>query len=353
MVDVLRDGYVIPFVSLPPLANTPISFESYSTNSLKWQKLDQEIQDMIGKEALEEATSDPGFYSRMFIIERPDKKKWRPVIDLSPLNKFIQQTPFQMETNVSVLRAIRQDDWMISIDLKDAYFQIPIHPQSRKYLRFVWGSKTFQFKVICFGLSTAPQIFTRIMAPVSYILHTRGVRMLRYLEDWLLLSATREQSIAARDEALNLCQHLGLLINLEKLNVLPSQTTSYLGMEINSSILRAFPTEKRKEALRNVISQFLKASQAPAILWLQLLGHMSSLCLLVPGGRRRMRNLQFQLYKHWYRTLMDDSHQIPISQDIRVDLHWWTQDQHLMKGCSLAQRSPDLLLFSDASIEGW
>ena len=54
---------------------------------------------------------------------------------------------------------------MVSIDLKDAYLQVPMHPESRKYLRFMVFGKVYQFKVLCFGLSTAPQVFTRVMAP--------------------------------------------------------------------------------------------------------------------------------------------------------------------------------------------
>ena len=79
---------------------------------------------------------DPGFYSLLFLVEK-SSGGWRPVIDLSPLNEFIRQTPFRMETPNSVLLAFRKDDFLASIDLKDAYFQIPVHPSFRKLLRFV------------------------------------------------------------------------------------------------------------------------------------------------------------------------------------------------------------------------
>ena len=87
-----------------------------------------------------EIVSDPGpgFYSRLFLVEKATGG-WRPVIDLSPLNRFIRLTPFKMETVASVLASIREDDFMASIDLRDAYFQIPIHRLSRKWLRFLSG----------------------------------------------------------------------------------------------------------------------------------------------------------------------------------------------------------------------
>ena len=82
---------------------------------------------MLQKGALE-VVEDPGlgFYSRLFLVEKATGG-WRPVIDLSPLNGFVQLTPFRMETVTSVLASIREGDFLASIDLKDAYFQVPIH----------------------------------------------------------------------------------------------------------------------------------------------------------------------------------------------------------------------------------
>ena len=76
----------------------------------------------------------PGFYSRLFLMEKATEG-WRTVIDLSHLNEFVLQTPFKMETVTSVLLSIRAGDFLASIDLEDAYFQIPVHQSSRKLLR--------------------------------------------------------------------------------------------------------------------------------------------------------------------------------------------------------------------------
>ena len=80
---------------------------------------------------------------------------------------------------------------MVSIELKDAYLQVPVHPESRKFLQFVAFGKVCLFKVLCFGLSTAPQVFTRVMAPVSATLHNLGIQILRYLDDWLIVAFSR------------------------------------------------------------------------------------------------------------------------------------------------------------------
>ena len=69
------------------------------------------------------------------------------------------------------------------MDLQDAYLQVPIHPESRRYLHFTMAGVPYQFRVLCLGLTNAPQVFTRLMAPTSAILRRYGIRVLRYLDD--------------------------------------------------------------------------------------------------------------------------------------------------------------------------
>ena len=60
--------------------------------------------------------------------------------------------------------AVVRGDWMISLDMKDAYIHIPIQYQSRRFLRFVFDKEVYEFKVIFYALSTVPQVFTRVLA---------------------------------------------------------------------------------------------------------------------------------------------------------------------------------------------
>ena len=168
VVTVLRDGYRVPFLdSPPPLSRTLVSFPMHRAGSPRAQALRQEVEGMLAKEALEIARDPgPGFYSRLFLVEKASGG-WRPVISLSHLNEFVQLTRFKMETVASVLLSVREGDFLASLDLKDAYFQIPIHRSSRKLLRFTSEGTVYQFRALSFGLSTAPQVFTRVFTVVS------------------------------------------------------------------------------------------------------------------------------------------------------------------------------------------
>ena len=194
-MEVLRFGYRLPFLSASPLSGAPLPMPSYSPTSIKGAALEEVTLALVAKGAVELAPlPSPGFYSRLFVVWKTSGS-WRPVIDLSRLNRFVDTSHFQMETIQSVLLSVRQGDWMASIDLKEAYLQVPVHPSSRHLLRFVFRGKVYQFKALCFGLSTAPQVFTRVMAPVSAILHSMGIRMRRYLDDWLVQSSSRDSLV--------------------------------------------------------------------------------------------------------------------------------------------------------------
>ena len=177
---------------------------SYFPSSIMGKALHGEVMSLISKGAVELAPPSSGYYGCLFVVWKA-VGSWRPVIDLSHLNRFVQPTRFKMETNQSVLHAVRRNDWLFSIDLKDAYLQVPVHPDNRRYLWFVVDGQVYQFKALCFGLSTAPQVFTGVMASVSVIVHVMGVRILRYLDVWLVLASSRVEALWARDKVLDLC----------------------------------------------------------------------------------------------------------------------------------------------------
>ena len=135
VIQVLKVGYLIPFISPPPLSSVPIPLPSYTPGSVRGLALAAAVDDLLAKGAIEPAPPDPGFYSRLFVTPKVTGG-WRPVIDLSRLNVYVKVSHFRMETSQSVLQSLRSADWMISLDLWDAYLQVPVHPDSRKFLRF-------------------------------------------------------------------------------------------------------------------------------------------------------------------------------------------------------------------------
>ena len=81
---------------------------------------------------------------------------WRPCKSWSWRQLIEFKKKIQMETPETIRTSLQQGEWVTSVDFKDAYFHIPIQEQSRKYLRFLVQGRTYQFKALPFGLSTAP-----------------------------------------------------------------------------------------------------------------------------------------------------------------------------------------------------
>ena len=302
-MEVLREGYRIPFRRAPTLSGEPIPFSAYCPNSIRGKALEQEVESLLQKGVIELAPLPSlGYYSHLFVVMKASGS-WRPVIDLSLLNLMVLKTPFKMETIQSTLLSVHRGDWMVSIDLKGAYLQVPIRPDSRKCLRFMAFNKVYQFKVLCFGLSTAPQVFTRVMAPVSAILHTLGIRLRRYLDDWLIQASSGEQVLLSLRTVLQLCNSLGIVVNWEKSQLVPTQRICYLGVLLDSLSFRASPAQKCVDKLLSIGDVFLSSVEQPAKSWLELLGVLSSLTELILGGRLRMRSFQFVLHRHWDRGI--------------------------------------------------
>ena len=95
----VRSGYQIPFHHPPPLSAVPIDFPSYLGNPEKFLALQEEVDHMLKKNAIEEIQDNsPGFYNRIFLVMKASGK-WRPVLDVSKLNNFVVKTSFSMETS--------------------------------------------------------------------------------------------------------------------------------------------------------------------------------------------------------------------------------------------------------------
>ena len=90
------------------------------------------------------------------------------------------------------------------------------------------------------------------MAPVSAFLHRSGIRLRRYLDDWLSQAASREQVLLALDTVLHLCHSLGIVVNWEKSQLVPTQRMVYLGVLLDSCLFQGFSCSKEsREASLN------------------------------------------------------------------------------------------------------
>ena len=134
--------------------------------------------------------SNGGFVSSIFVVPK-NSGGFRPIINLSYLNYFVTYHHFKTEGLEDVRYLIQQGDWMAKIGIKDAYINIPIHPDHWQFLRFQWKGSFFEFSCLPFGLTSAPRVFNKILKPVVMWLRKQGIRVVTYLEDIIIFGESR------------------------------------------------------------------------------------------------------------------------------------------------------------------
>ena len=172
----------------------------------------------------------------------------RPIINLKKLNEFIPHSHFKMEGIHMLKDLLRRGDFLAKIDLKDTYFAVPISTQDRKYLRFRWGKKTFQFNCLPYGLSCAPWVFTKITKAAVSVLREMSIRLIIYIDDILVMA---ESETLLRDHVagiIYLLENLGFVINFPKSLLEPTKVIDFLGFLLDSSRMELkLPGDKTKD----------------------------------------------------------------------------------------------------------
>lgn len=354
VLSILRGGLGLRFNSLPPLSITPVPF-SVPTDPQRVLLLSEEVSTLLQKSAIEEVpltSLDPGFYSRIFLVPKKTGGM-RPVIDLSILNTYLVVPHFKMETNRSIRASLLQGMYTTSLDLTDAYFHCPIAPSYRKYLRFMWQDKVFQFKALPFGLSIAPLVFTKLFQAAIAHLHSQSIQIHAYLDDSLLKEFDPVVLLSHTRIVLDLFLRLGYLVSWKKSELVPSQDFIFLGEHFRTDLGLVFPPEEKFLSLVSLIQNYLDRTSVTVRQFSRLLGLINSLADVVPLGRLFLRPLQFYLLERWTPASQDWEALIPIEESLFPHLLWWTKRDNVLLGSSLSLPVPSLTLYSDASLLGW
>ena len=276
VVTTLREGYTLPFRFRPHLTRSPTVISNYH-NSAKQSFLAEALYQLINKNAVEpvESQNSLGFYNRLFLVPKPNNR-WRPVLDLSTLNTFLNTELFKMETPETKRTSLQAGEWVTSIDFKDAYFHIPIHNQSRKYMRFHLQGQSYQFKALPFGLSTAPMEFTVVAKEVKLMALQKGIRIHQYLDDWLVRASTHDTCLQHTQILVTLCQELGWLVNKEKSELAPKQIFNFVGYQFDLKEGKVRPTPERWQTLTDKIRSILSDPVCPVRQFMSLIGLLTA-----------------------------------------------------------------------------
>jgi len=351
VLEVVKHGYRLNLEGSPPFTGC------HRTRLRDGQAaLSEEVASLLDKSAVEKVPPDQertGFYSTYFLVPKKDGGI-RPILNLKRFNQYLTVPKFKMETLQSIIPLLSQGLWLASVDLKDAYFHIPIAKEHRKYLRFLFEGQAYQYKVAPFGLSPAPMLFTRVLLAIIAWLRLQGVHIHVYLDDLLIAGQSPQQVHLAIRLVLATLTHAGYVINTKKSDLSPTQDLVYIGGRFRTDLGRVFLPEDRRQLLCKVVRSFMRVGQyLPARQWLQLLGLMAAAIPTVEFAHLQMRRIQWYLKGKWQARKHDLDMKIMVPGSLLQCFQWWLATENLSRGRPFQEPKHTAVVTTDASKDGW
>ena len=344
-------GVEIERKELPQEKESVIQRETRFTEREK-SLIEKEISTLLGKKVLEIAKPCVGeVISPIFLTPKPDGS-YRMILNLKKFNKQVVYRHFKMDTLNTIVNLMSKDCYMASLDLKDAYYSVPISKKDRKFLRFRFNGKMLQYTSFANGLGCCPRLFTKILKVPLSTLHKAGHITTAYIDDLYIQADTFENCIRNVIETIRLFTKLGFVIHPKKSSFIPSKQLKMLGFILNSETMTVSPTEEKINSVTHLCSQVIQQRRLPIRQVAQVVGKIIS-CF--PGtlyGPLYYRNIEYdkifalKTHKGNFDALMQ------ISKHSILELRWWVSNSKQFSKPLIVQK-PCQTITTDASLNGW
>ena len=339
----LVSGHKIGFFSKPNQS------EVYSHPGKFCQGMHDHVSNLLKEGVIEEAW-EIGLKSPIFFKRKPNGS-YRLILNLRVLNESIEYNHFKMQTLQSALQLVASRDFFLKIDLKSAYDAVPIHKNDRKFLQFKFGDKVFQFRGWPNGLCEAPRLFKKLLKPVMALLGRLSMRVVSYLDDFLLVNHCPVSLLDEGSIVIQLLSWLGFIINVDKSVLVPTQQIEFLGFIINSRDLSLSLPKRRVDSILGSCKNLLPRAIAPVREVASLVGKMQAACPAVLPAALHYRALQKQVSQVTCKGNWKVS--VKISPSSKVDMKWWIGSLRIWNHRHFFLGEVDLEILSDASLTGW
>ena len=343
-------GFGLEFTSLPtqPWPQKPFKFSDQEQ-----QFLVREINRLTSLGVIEKASHVEGeFISNIFLREKKDNK-YRMILNLKQLNKFVDQIHFKMDTLLTAISMVTPGCWFLSIDFQDAYYSVAVAVPLRKYLRFLYQGQLYEFTCLPNGLTSAPRLFTKILkVPLSHIRQNTPMNVTGYLDDTLFVADSPEILQMGGTQAGKLFQTLGFAINRDKSVLSPTQTIEFLGFIISSKHMSVSLAQKKVDKLTNLIKDVTDKNWLSIRQFSSIVGKLRATEPANPWAN--LFTMTFEIEK--LRALSKNSYNydafMQLSVASKVELRWWLDNLDTIKK-PVHRGQPTRCIFTDASNEGW
>lgn len=348
----IRYGFPIPFAKQPRQFIVPTNTFSPSEKD----EMSKAINKLLNLGAIVRCKPCNGqFISKIFLAPKPNGGK-RFILNLKPLNKFVQKIHFKMEDYRTAAKLLPRHGYTATIDLKEAYLLVPISEPDRKFLRFEFQHEngintTYQFTAMPYGLSVAPRTFTKLMKEVVTSLRSQGFTSVIYLDDILCIGDSYLDCLENVTETLRLLKCLGFVINSEKSSLQPNHSCRFLGFIFNSIDMSISLPDDKRDHIAFLVKKFISLPTCSIRDFAQLIGTLVAACPAARYGWLYTKFLERQKFLEFKKHRNYDA-KIELTGEILPDLKWWYENISLTRNF-IDIFNYDLEIYTDASRTGW
>ena len=256
-----------------------------------------------------------------------------------------------MDTLWSVIRMMKQNCFMASIDIKDAYYSVPMNTYDQKYLKFEFDDQLYQYTCFPNGLAPCPRKFTKLLKPVYCHLRKMGHLSLGYIDDAYLQGDSYQDCLTNVVDTIKLFDKLGFVVHPEKSVFVPSQVITFLGFILDSKNMTIRLTPEKAEKLKNYCQEIIIMPKPSIRTIAKLLGLMTSSFPGVRYGPLYYRRIDMEKTRA-LAIHQDFDSTMSLSVQAKEHIKWWSDS--IQSSYNVIYRGePQITLYTDASTVGW
>lgn len=223
----------------------PIKQRYYPVCPFKQKIINEALDEMLDLGVVEPSKSP---WSSPICLVRKKDNTYRCCLDFRLLNSKTKKDSYPLPYISAILDNLRHARYLSSIDIKSAFWQVPLSEESRELTAFtVPGRGLFQFRRMPFGLTNAPATWQRIID--NALGADLQPKVMVYLDDIILISESFEEHLKLLGLVFDRLREAGLIVSLDKCKFcLPE--LKYLGFVVDRHGLR--PDPEKVEAIISI-----------------------------------------------------------------------------------------------------